>query len=49
MFDERVGKFEVHCKAMSETAADLAKAGGVMDKTAVEELMRSSAKVNIIP
>ena len=46
VFSERVGTFETHCKGMSETAADLAKAGGVMDKTAVEELMRSSAKVS---
>ena len=45
MFGDRVGKVEIHCKSMSETSADLAKAGGVMDKTAVEELMRSSAKV----
>ena len=48
VFSDRVSTFETHCKGMSETAADLAKAGGIMDKTAVEELMRSSAKVQLL-
>ena len=37
--------FEVHSKKMGDAAIDLAKAGGVMDKKTVDDIIRTSEKV----
>lgn len=45
IFDKRVSTFEVHSKKMGDAAIDLAKAGGVMDKKTVDDIIRTSEKV----
>ena len=45
IFDKRVSTFEVHSKKIGDAAIDLAKAGGVMDKKTVDDIIRTSEKV----